>query len=97
MLHRSDQELVASVKISEQEARQLKQKASIQVYPWQQKHHRVSDILESANKPDHISLGDTTLDFVLNGGVRTRAITEVVGQRYYTTQQCLAHFPDNTI
>lgn len=82
VLYRTDYELAACVKIPEKVAQKLKNQASLNIYPWEQKHIRASDLLNLSDTPDCITLGDATLDHVLGGGVLTRGISEVVGQRY---------------
>jgi hypothetical protein len=82
VLYRTDYELAAGVKMPEKVAQNLKNQASLNIYPWEQKHIRASDLLNLSDKPDCITLGDATLDHVLGGGVFTRGISEVVGQRY---------------
>lgn len=81
-LYRSEQELAATLKVSENVAHNLKREASSRIYPWKERHVKVCDMLDASPMPDCITLGDVTLDHVVGGGVFTKAITEVVGQRY---------------
>lgn len=81
ILCRSEPELANFLKCSEERIQHLKSEAAFSVYPWKEKYKCASDLFEVTDKPEHISLGDATLDRVLGGGILTRGITEVVGQR----------------
>ncbi|KAJ2958642.1 hypothetical protein NQZ79_g5833 [Umbelopsis isabellina] len=80
ILCRSEYELANSLKCSEERIQNLKTEAASSVYPWKKKYKCASDLFELTDKPEHIGLGDVTLDRVLGGGILTRSITEVVGQ-----------------
>lgn len=82
ILYRSDHELASIIKIPEAVAKTLKSTAASTVYGWEQQRICASDLLDLCDQPERITIGDATIDVVLGGGVVTRGITEVVGQRY---------------